>query len=117
MKLNSLLDIYGSHADFLGVYITEAHAKDEWPMGTTVCYRQPKTLEERLGIARNFKEQRGFRWTLLVDSMLNAFNDSYSAFPERLFVIEDSRMVYVGQAGPFGFNVTEVEDWLRKKFE
>ncbi len=38
---------YGDHANFLTIYIKEAHPLDEWQMESNekenVCYPQPKT--------------------------------------------------------------------------
>ena len=43
------------------VYIQEAHAKDEWPVGEQVSFcEQPKTLEARLAVARHFVEAAQF---------------------------------------------------------
>ena len=33
------------------VYISEAHARDEWPVGDPIIIDQPKTLSKRLEIA------------------------------------------------------------------
>jgi hypothetical protein len=41
-------------AGFLTVYIAEAHAQDEWPMGDHVLINQPKLLVDRREIARQF---------------------------------------------------------------
>src|SRR5256885_11254796 len=42
---------YKERADFLTVYVREAHPTDEWQMKSNVkddvCYAQPKTLEQR----------------------------------------------------------------------
>jgi len=44
---------YKERAVFLVVYITEAHAKDEWPVGKTISFcNQPKALSERCALAR-----------------------------------------------------------------
>ena len=98
------------------MYIVEAHAEDEWPMGKTVSYQQPKTFEERLKIAQDFLKQE-LRWPLIVDGITNAFQDAYAAWPERFYIMEDKRMMYIGQSGPHGFNVSEVNEWLKKRFE
>ena len=60
--------------DFVTVYIREAHASDEWPLGTAICIAQHKTIEDRLQAARDFVRQ--FEWTVpcAVDTMDNTFN-------------------------------------------
>eukprot|EP00039_Didymoeca_costata_P013561 m.208746 g.208746 ORF g.208746 m.208746 type:complete len:66 (+) comp15810_c0_seq19:3466-3663(+) len=49
---------FKEHAAFVTVYVLEAHASDEWPMGTEICFRQPKTLEQRLSVAQAFIEDK-----------------------------------------------------------
>ena len=50
---------YKDHADFLTVYVREAHPTDEWQMKSNVkddvCYAQPKTLEQRMATVRTGK--------------------------------------------------------------
>ena len=47
-----LQEQYGDHADFLTIYIKEAHPEDEWQMDANVdqgvCYMQPKSMDDRL---------------------------------------------------------------------
>ena len=112
---------YGAHADFLTVYIKEAHPLDEWQMDSNVeedvCYRQPKTLAERVAIANDFVSRFRYPLPLLVDDMDNAANGLYAGWPERLYVIEPSgAIVYKGEPGPFGFHPEEVEAWLAQRF-
>ena len=38
------------------VYISEAHARDEWPVGDPIIIDQPKTLSKRLEIANKFRD-------------------------------------------------------------
>ena len=38
------------------VYISEAHARDEWPVGDPIIIDQPKTLSKRLEIANGFRD-------------------------------------------------------------
>lgn len=38
---------YKDKADFLTIYIREAHAKDDWHMDDVVDYNQPTSIDER----------------------------------------------------------------------
>jgi hypothetical protein len=112
---------WGDRADFLTVYIKEAHPEDEWQMKSNekegVCYRQPKTLAERLRIANDFVSRFGYRVPLAVDGMDNAADELYAGWPERLYVIDDQgRIAYKGKTGPFGYHPEEVEAWLAERF-
>lgn len=108
---------YGDRAVFRTVYIKEAHPEDEWQMDSNeeegVCYRQPRSFEDRLAIASDFVERFDYRIPLLVDDLDNAAMRLYSGWPERLYVVDaDGRIAYKGEPGPFGFHPEEVEAWL-----
>ena len=112
---------YAGRADFLTVYIKEAHPEDEWQMESNVeedvCYPQPKTTEQRLAIANDFVKRFRYPVPLLVDPIDNPANQAYAGWPERFYVIdEQGKIVYKGEPGPFGFHPEEVEAWLEKRF-
>jgi hypothetical protein len=82
-----------------------------------VCYAQPKTLEQRLTIANDFTKRFKFPLPFGVDDMSNAANDAYSAWPERLYIIDESgRIAYRGGMGPFNYHPDEARAWLAERF-
>jgi hypothetical protein len=104
---------------FLTVYIKEAHPSDEWQMTANekqgVCYPQPRTLSQRIGIARDFVSRFGYDLPLVVDGMDNAADDRYAAWPERLYIVDKGGVIrYKGKTGPFGFDPEEVAAWLAR---
>lgn len=110
---------YGEKVNFQTVYIREAHPLDEWQMDANetedVCYRQPKTLAERVLIANDFVRRFGYEVPLAVDTMDDAVETVYAGWPERFYIIDRSgTIVYKGEPGPFGFHPEEVEAWLAK---
>lgn len=113
---------FEEHAEFLTIYIREAHPEDEWQMTSNeeedVCYAQPKTIGQRVGIANDFIERFDFQIDLLVDPIENPADDIYAGWPERLYVIDvDGTIAYKGATGPFGFEPDEVEAWLADRFQ
>jgi Iodothyronine deiodinase len=105
----------------LTVYIKEAHAVDEWQMDSNVeqnvCYRQPRSTEERVAIARDFQERFDYPLQLVVDPIENPANAIYAGWPERIYILdEERRIVYKGDPGPFGFHPEEAEEWLKERF-
>ena len=40
-------------------------------------------------------------------------NRSYGALPERLYIILNGTIVYIGGVGPMDYKVNEIEDWLQ----
>jgi hypothetical protein len=112
---------YAGHAEFLTVYIKEAHPTDEWHMKVNekddVCYAQPKTLRDRVAIANDFKERFQYKLPLLVDPIENPANAAFAAWPERLYIIDEKGIiVYKGKPGPFGYKPDEVAQWLERRF-
>jgi len=112
---------YKDHADFLTVYVREAHPTDEWQMKSNVkddvCYAQPKTLEQRVAIAKDFTARYTFPLPFGIDEMGNAADAAYAAWPERLYVIDETgHVAYRGGMGPFNYKPADVRDWLAAKY-
>ena len=109
--------------DFLTIYIREAHPTDEWMMKSNqkdkddVCYKQPKSIEDRVAIANDFTKRYKFTVPFGIDEMSNAANDAYAAWPERLYIVdEDGRVSYKGGNGPFKYDPKEVRAWLASRY-
>jgi hypothetical protein len=112
---------YKDRADFLTVYVREAHPTDEWQMKSNVkddvCYAQPKTLEQRVAIAQDFTKRYKFPLPFGIDEMGNAADAAYAAWPERLYVIDETgHVAYRGGMGPFNYKPAEVRGWLASKY-
>lgn len=108
---------YKDVADFLMVYIREAHPEDERQAVTNVkegvIYKQPKTNEERLRIAAVFRQKNGLRMPLMVDPIDDEASKAFAAMPERMYVIDPSgKIVLKGGMGPFDFDPNEVRPFL-----
>lgn len=95
--MNSLQDEFASQVDFLGVYISEAHASDEWPLGVKYIYEQPKEMETRLSIANGFVNDFKFNLPMLVDTMENQFDSHFAAWPERFYIVKNNTLILVGE--------------------
>ena len=116
-----LYNDYKDHADFLTVYVREAHPTDEWQMKSNVkedvCYAQPKTLEQRIAIANDFVQRQKYPVPFGIDDMTNAANDAYSAWPERIYIIdEQGKIAYAGGMGPFNYHPEEARAWLAARY-
>src|SRR2546428_6744040 len=78
-----------------------------------VCYAQPKTLEQRAAIANDFTKRFKYPLPFGVDDMSNAANDAYAAWPERIYIIDESgHIAYRGGIGPFNYKSAEAREWL-----
>jgi hypothetical protein len=112
-----MYDAYRDRAEFLTVYINEAHPDDEWQMEINrteeVVYRQPTTFEERRELAKVLVEKLKYRLPLAIDGMDNPADKAYAAWPERIYVIGvGGRIVYTGGMGPFGFKPADAQEAL-----
>jgi len=110
---------YRDRAEFLFVYIQEAHPTDEWPMEDNakagIEIAQTRTLEKRREIARRCCDELKLTMPCAIDTPDNEVDAAYAAWPERIFVVDPGgRIVYAGKQGPWGFKPAEVEEWLAK---
>jgi len=103
------------------VYITEAHAIDEWPMGDeiSVCY-QPKSNADRLQLANSYRKQFHLNIPLLVDTIDNSFELKYSIWPFRFYIMVAGQIMLKAQPHgkndelEFSYDVDEIRHWLEQ---
>lgn len=81
-----------------------------------ICYLQPKNLKDRIKIAKEFIEKYSYPIPLAIDNEKNEASELYSAWPERLYVIEKGKIAYKGGVGPFFYRPKEIRKWLKKRF-
>ena len=110
---NKVVARFSSMADFIIIYIEEAHAADAWRFENNMEIKNHRSLEDRIEAA-NVLQQKGPRCPIFIDSMLNEANLKYGGLFERLYIILDDVIVYEGERGPVGYHVEEVEHWLEK---
>jgi thiol-disulfide isomerase/thioredoxin len=112
---------FRDQADFLGVYVREAHPTDGWKMESNtrlgVAVSQPTSNDERRAVAQQCCRllQPSFPW--LVDEIDDPVGNAYSGMPARLYVLDSAgKVAYQGGRGPFGFSVGEMEQALVMTF-
>ena len=113
--MHHLLDTFGNRIRLTAIYIVEAHAVDEWPIGDVLQIRQPKSTAERCGVARAFVEQYQFRVPTLIDLIDNNFSDTYAAWPIRFYVIQDGKLTYIAtpdENNTYDSIIPELNDFL-----
>jgi thiol-disulfide isomerase/thioredoxin len=108
---------YKNDAEFLMVYVREAHPTDGWQMASNarmgVSVKQPTTLEERTAAAGQFCQRLKPAVRVVVDEINDPVGHAYSGMPARLYVIDPRGTVaYKSGRGPFGFRVGEMEQAL-----
>ena len=104
---------------FYVVYIEEAHPIDAWQVSDNlkddVLVATTKTADERYQVAGLCVTKLGIELPALVDEPDNRVERAYTAWPDRLYVIDrDGRIAFKSAAGPFGFKPADVESTLKK---
>jgi type I thyroxine 5'-deiodinase len=117
--LNRLYREYRDRAAFHVVYIQEAHPVDAWQdednLKDDVLVQSTKTSDERYTVAGLCVKNLGIELPALVDEADNRVERAYTAWPDRLYVIDrEGRVAYKSAAGPFGFKPAQVEATLKE---
>ena len=105
------------NAEFLMVYVREAHPSDGWKMEQNerfgVSVKQPTTLGERTKVAGQFCTKLKPAMPVLVDEIEDLAGNMYSGMPGRMYVIDSKgKVAYKSGRGPFGFRAGELEQAL-----
>jgi uncharacterized protein (DUF1919 family) len=110
-ELNLLYENLTKLTDIVCVYISEAHAQDEWPIRSSrlnptnepVLIDQHKTLNERIQAAKAFQKNFKFKVSLIVDTMENNFERTYSSWPIRFFVVSFGKILFISNPKNQGY--------------
>ena len=110
---NKVVSDFDSCADFVAVYIAEAHPLEGWTLDNNEYgIGQHKQIEDRRSAAEMLKDA-GMACPVVMDTMANEAIDEYAALPEALYVIENG-VVKVKCLGPYGdYNPENVRKWLQ----
>ncbi|MFO0890164.1 MAG: deiodinase family protein [Isosphaeraceae bacterium] len=108
---------YGDRANFLMVYVREAHPTDGWKMESNdrlgVSAAQPTTNEERVQVAQRCGKLLGLGFPMLVDTIDDAVGGRYSGMPGRFYLIDRAgKIAFKNGRGPYGFKPEELEQAL-----
>jgi hypothetical protein len=115
VRLEEIYERYRDRVAFFVVYIREAHPTDGWQSLSNVLEEvliaQPQTFEERVEAAHACQLGMDISIPTLIDDMTNEVGDSYSAHPDRLYLVDEAGLVaYRSGPGPFGFQPDDFEE-------
>uniref|UniRef100_A0A8C4EPS8 Iodothyronine deiodinase n=1 Tax=Dicentrarchus labrax TaxID=13489 RepID=A0A8C4EPS8_DICLA len=113
LEFKELVKDFSDVADFLVVYIAEAHSTDGWAFTNNFDINQHQSLEDRLAAAKILVQKEPL-CPVVVDEMNNSAAIKYGAMPERLYVLQAGKVVYKGAIGPWGYDPKEVRSFLEK---
>lgn len=116
------MEEFSDVADFLLVYIDEAHPSDGWaapPMSPcSFEVRKHRSLEERILAAKQLLSSFALppQCHLVADCMDNNANVAYGVSYERVCIVQQKKIAYLGGKGPFFYNLKEVRHWLEQSY-
>ena len=107
-------------AAFVGVYLAEAHALDEWPISEAPRdVRQHRSVGERLTAARDMLSELELAPPLAAnfyvdDYPSNSFNAAYASWPLRFWVLNKREVLLKPMPKDAMYDLGELEAWLAK---
>lgn len=119
---SKLVEEFSSVADFLLVYIDEAHPSDGWavPGDSSLFFevKKHRNQEDRCAAAQQLLERFSLppQCRVVADRMDNNANVAYGVAFERVCIVQRQKIAYLGGKGPFFYNLQEVRRWLEKNF-
>ncbi len=101
------------------VYVTEAHPSDVWQMQSNikdrVVFASPKDEHERVSMAGTCVRNLNIKFPAVVDEFGNSTEASYSAWPDRIYLIDRSgKVAFKSKPGPFGFKPDDLAQALSR---
>lgn len=81
----------------------------------SVLFAEPRDYETRVSLAGTCAVNLGIVFPAVVDTMDNRTERAYTAWPDRIYVVDHSGAVaYKSEAGPFGFSAAELARVLER---
>ena len=111
--------------NFLSIYISEAHANDEWPIRTKkeLVINQHKTINDRINAALSMIKFTKWKLPLYCDCIDNGFRNEFKAWPLRIFMLgynkndEKYKLEWMMEPQPDQglFDMTKIEHMIQVK--
>jgi len=103
--MNALAMAYSSRSAFALVYLQEAHAADEWPLGRTPALEASQSLDQRAKHAWRFREEAHVTVPVFLDSIDGDFQRHFAAWPERFYVVSSNGLLsFIAQPRHGGYD-------------
>ena len=112
---------FGDIAEFRLVYIREAHpigSRRPAPYAEEKGIHDATTFGERCALALDLLDDKNLSIPTIVDDMDNSVNEAYSAFPDRIFVVDvEGKIAFAADQGPWGYapGINDVREWLEER--
>lgn len=110
-------------AAFVGVYVAEAHATDEWPISSArynagrgaVCIPQARTQEDRDAAAASFCRDFSPAFPVVSADIAGRFEELYKPWPIRFVVVgAGRRLAFIGEPVECAPDLAALREFLLK---
>mgnify|MGYP001402993569 CR=1 FL=1 len=112
---------YAGIAQFLVVYIREAHPTNDWPMRVSReigFIDDPTNLTQRRDVAVSCVTDLKIDIPTVLDDMNDSIAQNYKSHPDRLYIVgKDGKIAFHGGPGPGGFRPKTLEIALIQELE
>jgi len=112
---------YKDDAQFLIIYIKEAHPAEGWAMEVSErlkYIKDPTSVFERYQVANTCVSALNLSIPCLLDDMNNTTALAYKGWPDRLYIVgKDGKISFRGGPGPGGFSTDELEVALKAELK
>ena len=104
---------------FYVVYIQEAHPTDLWQLPSNVkdgvLFASPRSDGERISTALACVRKLNIQLPAVLDRMDNPAERAYTAWPDRMYLIDrNGRVAFKSAPGPYGFSTRDLEQSLQQ---
>lgn len=111
--------MYQDRVAFYVVYIQEAHPTDLWQLPSNVkegvLFASPRSDNERTSTALACVRKLDLRLPAVLDHIDNPTERAYTAWPDRMYLIDRTgHVAFKSAPGPFGFSTRELEQALQQ---
>jgi len=133
VSLNKIYNEYKEHVQFLHIYLREAHPRERWWFGEglfpsifiklafpklNLDVSDPKTIEERIAIAKIFQKSIGYEIPIYIDAMDDKAGQMYAARPSRLYFLgKEGTVLHVGDVGQNDLGPDKLESKIKNYLE
>ncbi|CAF3950022.1 unnamed protein product [Rotaria sp. Silwood1] len=102
------------------IYIDAAQSSDGWKLPNTQYsfIKTHQNIKDRLDAIKILMEMSNINQesqiSLYSDAFDNHTNYLFGAWPERLYVLHNDKILYQGQNGPSGYSIPSLDYFLKK---
>lgn len=99
---------------YIVLYINEAHPSNGWFIGDGVYTIANHTcIQDRKIAAQYLDDDLHPDVHVLLDNVENQGQKVFGTKYERLYVLQEGRVLYQGGNGPFGYNLDDLDEFLK----